>query len=142
MKIIDIDKDPILSGIKNEVGGHIFAGHINEIVGVNYISTEEREIKGGKQYHHKELIDNVASVKTIWINHSRNNKEFSVKIENKEVIREFIKDYEKLISQQGNYFVVCNDAAYQSHNPVFEHKNFFPIDSIEEYKEEFKIWKI
>ena len=140
MQIVDIDNDPNLSTL-NKGTEHIFAGHINEIVGVDYITPTES--KNGRKYHGRELIDNASNVKTIWINHSKNNKEFSIKIGNLEVIKQFIQDYESVItgSNSNSYFVVVNDMVYRSRNPQYDYKTFFPIDDIKQLREEFKIWR-
>ena len=141
MQIIDIDTDPKLSTLDEKMG-HIFAGHINEIVGVDYINSEVGNDKGRK-YKGQELVDNVDKIKTIWINHNgRDNKEFSIKIGAREVIKQFINDYGGMITDGSVYFIVCNDTAYLSSNSQYNHKPFFPIDNIEQYKLEFRLWQV
>lgn len=134
MLIIDIDADPTIANLDNATQ-HIFAGHIYEIIG-RY---------NGKICKGQDLINNSENLDVIWINHGHNrnnNNAFSVKIQNKEIIKRFVNDYKDFLTPGSNFFVVCNDVIYSSHNPEYDHKKFLPIDTMEEYEEQFKMWKI
>lgn len=139
MQTIDIDIDPKLLGINKEAD-HIFAGHVKEIVGVNYTGTVQSG--SGEKYHGQEIIDHLNEIKTIWVNHGTSNEEFSVKISAQDVIEKFVKDYSAMIVNKDSCFVVCNDGFYRSKNPNFQYKSFFPIDNVEQFEKEFKMWKL
>jgi hypothetical protein len=139
MQIIDIDTDPTITKI-DDTTVHIFAGHVSQIIGVDYIDPNNKS--NGNSYRGKELVNNTEKLKTVWINHSCSNAEFSIKIGNTEIIKKFIEDYKDMILNGHQYFVVCNDVVYKSNNPQYKYKIFLPIDSIDEYNEEFKMWKI
>lgn len=142
IQLINIDKHPTLDNLTDEQN-HIFAGHIAEVLGVNYDDPDKTPKKDKLYFRTKEgaiSAFNDGKLKTIWINHvADNNKEFSVKISGSNNLGRFIDKYGEFLGR-GNYFLVCDDIKHIYKSSTGTEKMFYAIDSQEQLDNDFNLW--
>lgn len=142
IQLVNIDKDPKLDHIVHEQN-HVFAGTIKQVQGVNYTEPGDTEKDKRIFYQSKEQIVlalESGDLKTIWVNHNYDLKEFSVKISGTENMRFFIEKYGDFFGR-GNYFLVCDDIRHIYESNTGTEKTFYVIDSVAQLDNDFNLWR-